>query len=180
MTLTRDASVTGGDLFSYVIKHGRLEEAECKWFGYQLLKGVQVRPSSTISLTVAFSDSGPLHRFGVLQYLHALSIAHRDLKPENVLLKSGGSYPTLLICDFGLATALPGTDAVSGPEKEKGKRKTKDKDEEKGMEPLSVSRSESNATPRRKAQPMAKLVKGAAGGPGVRSASLVGTSSYLP
>ncbi|CDZ96701.1 Ca2 /calmodulin-dependent protein kinase, EF-Hand protein superfamily [Phaffia rhodozyma] len=73
--------VTGGDLFSYIIKHRQLEEAEAKYIMYQILHGVQ--------------------------YLHENGCAHRDLKPENILLQQGEVYPTILICDFGLSTMHP-------------------------------------------------------------------------
>ncbi|KAL7417522.1 kinase-like domain-containing protein [Mrakia frigida] len=73
--------VTGGDLFSYVSKHQGLEQSETKYLLYQLLKGVK--------------------------YMHESGCAHRDLKLENILLQTGGSYPTVLICDFGLSTPLP-------------------------------------------------------------------------
>jgi len=38
-----------------------------------------------------------------LNYLHDNMISHRDLKPENILLHTPGSYPRILIADFGLA-----------------------------------------------------------------------------
>jgi len=38
-----------------------------------------------------------------LEYLHQKRISHRDLKPENILLANPGSYPRILIADFGLA-----------------------------------------------------------------------------
>lgn len=41
-------SVTGGDLFSYVVKHRRLGEAEAKFVMWQLLKGVDVSVSPDV------------------------------------------------------------------------------------------------------------------------------------
>ncbi|TFK56602.1 kinase-like protein [Heliocybe sulcata] len=72
---------TGGDLFAYIISRKetehRLCEGEAKYIMYQLLRG--------------------------LTYLHNKMICHRDLKPENILLHAPGSYPRVLIADFGLA-----------------------------------------------------------------------------
>ncbi|EJD51786.1 kinase-like protein [Auricularia subglabra TFB-10046 SS5] len=68
---------TGGDLDMYIRKRGSIPEDEAKFLSYQLMKG--------------------------LYYLHELHIAHRDLKPENILLHEAGSFPRVIIADFGLA-----------------------------------------------------------------------------
>lgn len=38
--------------------------------------------------------------------MHNKKIIHRDLKPENILLSKSGSYESILISDFGLATFI--------------------------------------------------------------------------
>mgnify|MGYP002477599821 CR=1 FL=1 len=76
-------SVPGGDLFTYLIKHTRLDAPEAKWILYQLLLA--------------------------LEYLHDdLGIAHRDVKLENVVLAftcpgTGGRFPKAQLADFGQA-----------------------------------------------------------------------------
>ncbi|CCF60023.1 hypothetical protein KAFR_0I02440 [Kazachstania africana CBS 2517] len=62
----------GGDLFSLIVTHGKLNYLEADCFFKQLIQGVG--------------------------YLHDMGICHRDLKPENLLLTSQG---TLKITDFG-------------------------------------------------------------------------------
>ena len=70
----------GGELFDYIVKKERLEEAEaCRYF-HQLLSG--------------------------LDAVHSRGVAHRDLKPENLLLDS---MCNIKIVDFGLSnTYKPG------------------------------------------------------------------------
>lgn len=67
----------GGDLFDYVVSHGRLEEHDATRVVAQLLAGVA--------------------------YIHERKIAHRDLKPENLLLDARGR---LKVADFGLANVM--------------------------------------------------------------------------
>ncbi|GAA5914611.1 hypothetical protein JCM8208_002091 [Rhodotorula glutinis] len=75
--------VPGGDLFTYLIKHTRLDAPEAKWILYQLLLA--------------------------LEYLHDdLGVAHRDVKLENVVLAftcpgTGGRFPKAQLADFGQA-----------------------------------------------------------------------------
>jgi carbon catabolite-derepressing protein kinase len=64
---------TGGELFSYLVQHGRLCENECRRMFVDIVNG--------------------------LSYIHARGIAHRDLKPENILLDESLSAK---IADFGL------------------------------------------------------------------------------
>ena len=66
--------VENGELFDYIVKHTKVEEAEaCRYFK-QIISGVA--------------------------YLHRLNIVHRDLKPENLLIDWKN---TLKIVDFGLS-----------------------------------------------------------------------------
>ncbi|GAA5863037.1 hypothetical protein JCM1840_002449 [Sporobolomyces johnsonii] len=70
--------VSGGDLFSYLVKRGRLGAPQAKWILYQLLQG--------------------------LHYLHeTVNVAHRDIKLENIILCSSGSFPKIQLADFGQA-----------------------------------------------------------------------------
>ena len=65
---------SGGELFDRILKNGRFEEPEARYFFQQLISGVA--------------------------YCHAKGVAHRDLKLENTLVH-GESVPRLKICDFG-------------------------------------------------------------------------------
>jgi 5'-AMP-activated protein kinase catalytic alpha subunit len=66
--------VEKGELFDYIVRMHKLDEAEaCKFFK-QIISGIA--------------------------YLHELNIVHRDLKPENLLIDW---KDTLKIVDFGLS-----------------------------------------------------------------------------
>ena len=54
--------MNGGDLFHHIKKRGHLGEKEARFYGAQILLG--------------------------LEYLHQNNIVYRDLKPENILLDS--------------------------------------------------------------------------------------------
>ncbi|GAA5961265.1 hypothetical protein JCM3765_002890 [Sporobolomyces pararoseus] len=90
--------VSGGDLFSYLVKKGRLDASEAKWIIYQVLQA--------------------------LVYLHSeIIVAHRDIKLENVLLCNSGPFPKVQLADFGQAAianrdfqSLKGTLSYMAPE----------------------------------------------------------------
>ena len=65
------------DLAKIITSKQSLSDAHCRYFLYQLLRG--------------------------LKYLHSANIIHRDLKPANLLINSNCE---LAICDFGLARGL--------------------------------------------------------------------------
>ena len=69
--------VNGGDLFYHIKKRGHLSEKEAKFFGAQIILG--------------------------LEFLHENKIVYRDLKPENILLDSGGY---IKLADFGISKKL--------------------------------------------------------------------------
>ena len=69
----------GGDLYSYIKEHGKLDESEIFHLSYQLAMG--------------------------LKYLHDQNVIHRDLKLGNILLKE--NKKDLKICDFGLSRSIP-------------------------------------------------------------------------
>lgn len=69
--------VSGGELFDYILKHGKLQEKEARRFFQQIISGVD--------------------------YCHRHMVVHRDLKPENLLLDSQANVK---IADFGLSNMM--------------------------------------------------------------------------
>uniref|UniRef100_A0A1B0ALR7 non-specific serine/threonine protein kinase n=3 Tax=Glossina TaxID=7393 RepID=A0A1B0ALR7_9MUSC len=69
--------VSGGELFDYIVKHGKLQEYEARRFFQQIISGVD--------------------------YCHRHMIVHRDLKPENLLLDHNRHVK---IADFGLSNMM--------------------------------------------------------------------------
>lgn len=69
--------VPGGELFDYIIDHGKLEEKDGRKFFQQIISGVD--------------------------YCHRHMVVHRDLKPENLLLDSKDNVK---IADFGLSNIM--------------------------------------------------------------------------
>ncbi|GAU93065.1 AMP-activated-Kinase-c [Ramazzottius varieornatus] len=69
--------VAGGELFDYIVKHGRLKENDARRFFQQIISGVA--------------------------YCHRHMVVHRDLKPENLLLDS---KLNVKIADFGLSNMM--------------------------------------------------------------------------
>ncbi|XP_070563825.1 5'-AMP-activated protein kinase catalytic subunit alpha-2-like [Ptychodera flava] len=69
--------VSGGELFDYIVKHGKLKEHEARRFFQQIISGVD--------------------------YCHRHMIVHRDLKPENLLLDMNMHVK---IADFGLSNMM--------------------------------------------------------------------------
>jgi len=69
--------VSGGELFDYIVKHGRLKTPEARRFFQQIISGVD--------------------------YCHRHMVVHRDLKPENLLLDSNNNVK---IADFGLSNIM--------------------------------------------------------------------------
>nr|UXY87106.1 kin/snf1 [Cryptomonas sp.] len=69
--------ITGGELFDYIVEHGRLSEDEARRFFQQMISGVE--------------------------YCHKHMVVHRDLKPENLLLDA---HLNIKIADFGLSNLM--------------------------------------------------------------------------
>lgn len=69
--------VPGGELFDYIVKHGKSSEADGRKFFQQIISGVA--------------------------YCHRHMVVHRDLKPENLLLDADGNVK---IGDFGLSNIM--------------------------------------------------------------------------
>lgn len=64
-----------GELFEYIVKHGRVDNVNAALFFKMILDGIE--------------------------YLHKNGVCHRDLKPENLLLEKNTNC--LKIIDFGLS-----------------------------------------------------------------------------
>ncbi|XP_030626845.1 5'-AMP-activated protein kinase catalytic subunit alpha-2 [Chanos chanos] len=69
--------VSGGELFDYICKHGRVEDTEARRLFQQIISAVD--------------------------YCHRHMVVHRDLKPENVLLDG---CMNAKIADFGLSNMM--------------------------------------------------------------------------
>merc|ERR1719262_1528724 len=67
----------GGELFDYIVAHGRVEEKQACRFFQQILAGVE--------------------------QIHRTNVVHRDLKPENLLLDE---HRNIKIVDFGLSNTF--------------------------------------------------------------------------
>ena len=96
--------VQGGELFDYLVNHGRMEPMKGLIYFKQIIYG--------------------------LSYAHAFSIIHRDLKPENILIHSLRP-PRIKIADWGMAAFAPpshqletscGSPHYASPEIVNGKR----------------------------------------------------------
>jgi serine/threonine protein kinase len=73
----------GGDLFKYIISHGKLEEPIA---------------------AVVFKQVA-----GAIGYCHLRGVAHRDIKPENILITE---FPMVKLTDFGLCGYLKPEDKL--------------------------------------------------------------------
>jgi len=74
----------GGELFNYIVAHGRMSESKARRFFQQIISGIE--------------------------YSHRLKIVHRDLKPENVLLDNDLNVK---IADFGLSNEISDGDFLT-------------------------------------------------------------------
>jgi len=70
--------VESGDLFDFIVLHGRLGEEDARHFFQQIIAGVE--------------------------YCHRNKVVHRDLKPENLLLHA--KRRSVKIADFGLSNIM--------------------------------------------------------------------------
>ncbi|CAM6001477.1 unnamed protein product, partial [Sphagnum balticum] len=69
--------VSGGELFDYIIKNGKVSECEARRYFQQIISAIE--------------------------YCHRHAVVHRDIKPENILLDG---YGNIKIADFGLSNVL--------------------------------------------------------------------------
>lgn len=72
--------VEGGELFDYLVNHGKMSPVEALSYFKQIISG--------------------------LHFAHTFSIVHRDLKPENILIQSLNP-PLVKIADWGMAAFSP-------------------------------------------------------------------------
>ncbi|EPQ52097.1 Pkinase-domain-containing protein [Gloeophyllum trabeum ATCC 11539] len=72
--------VEGGELFDYLVNHGKLRTLQALAYFKQIVYG--------------------------LNYAHTFAIIHRDLKPENILIQSFNP-PLIKIADWGMAAFAP-------------------------------------------------------------------------
>ncbi|KAG7247115.1 hypothetical protein CRUP_029219, partial [Coryphaenoides rupestris] len=82
--------VSGGELFDYLVKKGRLTPKEARKFFRQIISALDFCHSHSI-----WCVSGVL----------LVILAHRDLKPENLLLDEKNN---IRIADFGMASLQVG------------------------------------------------------------------------
>ena len=75
--------VSGGELFDYLVKKGRLIPREARKFFCQIISAVD--------------------------FCHKHNVCHRDLKPENLLLDASGN---IRVADFGMASLQPDGDLL--------------------------------------------------------------------
>ena len=73
---------SGGELFDFIVKHGKVKEKQACNFFHQILNGVE--------------------------YLHKCNIVHRDLKPENLLMNRRPEGWNVKVVDFGLSNTDDG------------------------------------------------------------------------
>ena len=69
--------VSGGELFDYILEHGKLAEPKARKFFQQIISAVA--------------------------YCHQHMVVHRDLKPENILLDDANNVK---IADFGMSNIM--------------------------------------------------------------------------
>lgn len=103
--------VSGGELFDYIVKHGRVSITSSK--GILERRGRDTMRIFVIVYLIDFYNSLKLSEdearkffqqiISAVEYCHRHKIVHRDLKPENLLLDTNNN---VRIADFGLSNIM--------------------------------------------------------------------------